>query len=277
MSKVTSLAAAMSAVRDGTHLALTGFSVTRAAVAAAAELIRAGRCGLTLTQATGSMDTDLLVGTGCVDRLIYSGGSLDRFGNLYAVNRAITAGLAVEEYSTLGMSMRLLAGSLGLPFVPTRALIGSQLLDHLVPAGGAMMISDPFSGAPVLAVSAIRPDIAIVHANVCDEDGNASVSGPLWSIKETALASATVIVTAERVVPRGGIDPGLVTIPGTVVSAVAEVPSGGWPTAVYGAYDYDAAMLTEYAAASRAGGDAYRRLVATRFLASQPVTAEVTR
>jgi acyl CoA:acetate/3-ketoacid CoA transferase alpha subunit len=267
MSKVSSLAEAMSAVTDGTHLALTGFSITRAAVAAVAELVRAGRRGLTLTQVTGSLDTDLLIGSGCVERLTYSGGSLDRFGSLYSVNRAIATGMPTQEYSTLSLTLRLLAGSLGLPFVPTRSLIGSQLLDHLVAAGGAKMISDPFTGAPVLAVSAVRPDIAIVHANVCDEDGNASVSGPLWSIKETALASATVIVTAERVVPRHGIDPSMVIIPGTVVSAVAEVPGGGWPTAVYGAYDYDAEVLTGYAAASKAGGDTFTRFAADRLLA----------
>ena len=267
MSKVSSLAEAVSAVKDGTHLALTGFSITRSAVAAAVEIVRAGRRGLTLTQVTGSLDTDLLVGSGCVDRLIYSGGSLDRFGSLYSVNRAISAGMPTEEYSTLSLTLRMLAGSLGLPFLPTRALIGSQLLDHLVPAGGAKMITDPFTGTPVLAVSAIRPDVALVHANVCDEDGNASVSGPLWSIKETALASATVIVTAERVVPRHGIDPSMVIIPGTVVSAVVEVPGGGHPTAVYGAYDYDADELTAYAAASKVGGDAFGRFVADRFLA----------
>jgi glutaconate CoA-transferase, subunit A len=267
MSKVCSLPEAVSAVGDGAHLALTGFSITRSAVAAAAELVRAGRRGLTLSQVTGSMDTDMLVGSGCVDRLVYSGGSLDRFGNLYSVNRAIAAGMPCEEYSTLTLALRMLAGSLGLPFLPTRALIGSQLLDHLIPAGGAMMISDPFTGTPALALAPVRPDVAIVHANVCDEDGNASVQGPLWSIKETALASATVIVTAERVVARGEIDPSTVLIPGTVVTAVAEVPGGGQPTAVYGAYDYDADMLTGYAAASRAGGDDFHTFVADRLLA----------
>jgi glutaconate CoA-transferase subunit A len=118
----------------------------------------------------------------------------------------------------------------------------------------------------VLAVSAVRPDVAIVHANVCDEEGNAWVCGPLWSIKETALASARVIVTAERVVRRGVIDPSSITIPGAVVTAVAEVPGGGRPTAVFGAYDYDAAMIADYAAASRAGGETFSRFVADRFL-----------
>lgn len=261
-----SLAAALSGVTDGTHLALTGFSVTRSAVGAAAELIRAGRMGLTLTQVVGSLETDMLVGSGCVDRLIYSGGSLDRFGPLHSVNRAISAGMAADEYSTLSLTLRLLAGSLGLPFLPTRSLIGSQLLERLVSAGGAAMTTDPFSGSPVLALPALRPDVAIVHADVCDEQGNASVSGPLWSIRETALASAKVIVTAERVVPVGAIEPGRVTIPGTTVTAVAEVPGGARPTAVYGAYDYDAALLAEHVAASRAGGEAFGAFVTSRYL-----------
>jgi acyl CoA:acetate/3-ketoacid CoA transferase alpha subunit len=267
MSKVSSLAEALSAVTDGTHLALTGFAITRNAVAAAAELVRAGRRGLTLTQVVGGLETDILVGSGCADRLVYSGGSLDRFGPLHSVNRAISAGLAAEEYSTLSVTLRLLAGSLGLPFLPVRSLIGSQLLEPLISSGTAAMISDPFSGSPVLAVSALRPDVAIVHADVCDAEGNASVSGPLWSIRETALASAEVIVTAERVVPTGAIDPDRVTIPGTVVTAVAKVPGGARPTAVYGSYDYDAARLAEHVAASRAGGAAFAALIRDRYLA----------
>jgi glutaconate CoA-transferase, subunit A len=266
-SKAGSLPEALAAVADGTHLALTGFSISRNAIAACSELIRAGRRHLTLTQVTGGMDTDLLVGAGCVDRLIYSGGSVDRFGPLHAVNRAIGAGLAAEEYSTLSLTLRLHAGSLGLPFLPTRSLIGSQLLDPLVAGGGARMIEDPFTGTPVLAVPALRPDAAVVHADVCDERGNAVITGPLWSIRETALAAATVIVTAERLVPPGTIDPSHVTIPGSVVSAVAEVPGGARPTAVYGSYDYDAAMLREYSAASKAGDEELARFVSDRIIA----------
>jgi hypothetical protein len=75
-------------------------------------------------------------------------------------------------------------------------------------------------------------------------------------------------VTAERLVPRGGVDPSRVTIPGVVVTAVAEAPGGGRPTAVFGAYDYDAALLADYTAASRAGGETFRRFVADRILAA---------
>lgn len=267
MSKVMSVSDALSTVTDGTHLALTGFAITRSAVAAAAELVRAGRRHLTLTQVVGSLETDLLVGSGCVDRLVYSGGSLDRFGPLHSVNRAISAGMPVEEYSTLSITLRLLAGSLGLPFLPTRSLLGSQLLEQLIPSGDVAMITDPFCGASVLALSALRPDVAIVHADVCDEQGNASISGPLWSIRETALASATVVVTSERVVPLGRLDPCRITIPGVVVSAVAEVPGGARPTSVFGAYDYDAALLTEYVAASQAGGETFSRFFWERLFA----------
>jgi glutaconate CoA-transferase, subunit A len=265
--KVVSLTEALASVGDGTHLALTGFAISRNTIAAACELIHSGRRNLTLTQVTGGMDTDLLVGAGCVARLIYSGGSVDRFGPLHSVNRAIAAGLATEEYSTLSLTMRLHAGSLGLPFIPIRSLIGSQLLDPLVASGGARMIGDPFTGAPVLAVSALRPDAAVVHADVCDERGNAVITGPLWSIRETALAAARVIVTAERVVPSGSIDPNHVTIPGTVVSAVAQAPGGARPTAVYGSYDYDAALLRDYVTASRAGGAELSEFVSSRIIA----------
>jgi glutaconate CoA-transferase, subunit A len=267
MSKVTSLSDALAFVKDGAHLALTGFAISRNAIAAVGELIRANRRHLTLTQVVGGMETDLLVGSGRVDRLIYSGGSLDRFGPLHSVNRAIAAGLAAEEYSTLSLTLRLLAGSLGLPFVPTRSLIGSQLLEETADLGGAKMIEDPFTGAPVLVVSAVRPDIAVVHADICDEEGNAAITGPLWSIKETALASARVIVTAERVVALGKIDPGQVVIPGAVVAAVAEMPGGARPTAVWGSYDYDASFLTQHIAASRAGGETFSRFVAERVVA----------
>lgn len=266
MSKVASLTDALGLVGDGSHVALTGFAISRNAIAAASELIRAGRRRLTLTQVVGGMETDLLVGSGCVEHLIYSGGSLDRFGPLHSVNRAIAAGLAAEEYSTLSLTLRLLAGSLGLPFVPTRSLIGSHLLPPLSAAGGAAMIEDPFTGAPVLAVRALRPDVAVVHADVCDEEGNASIGGPLWSIRETALASSQVIVTTERLVPLGSIDPNRVTIPGTVVAAVAEAPGGARPTAVSGSYDYDTSFLNDHVSASRSGGETFSSFVSERIV-----------
>jgi glutaconate CoA-transferase subunit A len=258
VSKVARLEEAVALVGDGCELALCGFAINRNAIAAVAAIVAQGTRRLRLVQVVGGMETDILVGAGCVERLVYSGGSLDRFGPLHAVNRAIATGsVDALEYSTLSLTLRLFAGSLGLPFVPSRTLLGSELLPPLVAAGGAATIEDPFSGRPCVALPALRPEVAIVHANACDEEGNAVVVGPAWSIRETALAAERVIVTAERVVAAGTLEPGAVTIPGVTVAAVAEVPFGARPTAVFGAYDFDAAWFDEHVAASREGGDEF--------------------
>lgn len=260
MSKVVSLSEAMASIEDGSHVGLTGFAITRNAVAAALELARAKRRHLRLTQVIVGLETDLLVGAGCVDRLVYSGGSLDRFGLVHAVNRAIATGtLQIEEYSTLALTLRLAAGSLGLPFVPTRSMLGSSLLDNLRAAGEIVEQTDPFTGSPVLVMSPVRPDVAIVHADTCDEEGNATIAGPRWSLRETALAAARVIVTTERVVLRGTIPPERVVVPGTVVSAVTEVPGGASPTALPGHYDYDRAWLEAHVEATKEGGERFQR------------------
>lgn len=256
MGKLTSLEDALSVVEDGTHLALNGFAITRNAVAAALELIRAGRRGLRVTQVIVGIETDLLVGAGCVERLVYSGGSLDRFGLVYALNRAINDGrLAIEEHSTLTLTLRLAAGGLGLPYIPTRSLLGSGVLDQLLALGDVREGTDPFTGAPVLLLAPLRPEVAIVHVDTCDEDGNAAIEGPLWSIRETVQASSHVIVTTEKVVAPGTIAPGRAVIPGAIVSAVVEVPGGARPSAMPGSYDYDRTWMETHVAAARAGGE----------------------
>ncbi len=246
-SKVRSLPDALSLVGDGAHVALGGFAITRCAVAAVHELIRAGRRGLTLSQAVAGLDTDLLVGAGCAERLVYAGGSLDRFGPLYAISHAVGAGrLRTEEYSSLAMTLRYHAGALGLPFIPSRSLLGSDLLAPLVESGAVRTGEDPFTGRPVVMLPPLRPDVAVLHADVVDEAGNASLRGPTWTVREVAFAAHAVIVLCEQLVPVGSIAPEEVVIPGAIVSAVAVVPRGAHPTAVVGRYDYDRRHLEEY-------------------------------
>lgn len=260
MNKVTSLTEAIEGIRDGSHLALTGFAITRNAMAATHELLRLGRKGLTLTQVIGGMETDLLVGAGRVERLLYSGGSLDRFGPLHSVNRAISSGTVIaEEYSSLSLILRLHAGALGLPYVPGRSMLGSQLVEPLLDTGEVRMGEDPFTGEPVLLLAPLRPDVAVVHADAADEHGNATLAGPTWAIRETAFAARSVIITCEQLVAPGTIPPGAVTIPGAIVSAVALAPRGAYPTAVYQHYDYDRAHLVDYVAHSGEGADGLAR------------------
>jgi glutaconate CoA-transferase, subunit A len=253
-TKVRSLPDALSLVGDGAHVALGGFAITRCAVAAVHELIRAGRRGLTLSQAVAGLDTDLLVGAGCADRLVYAGGSLDRFGPLYAISHAVAAGsLRTEEYSSLAMTLRYHAGALGLPFIPSRSLLGSDLLAPLIEIGAARMGEDPFSGRPVVLLPPLRPDVAVLHVDVADESGNAALRGPTWTVREVAFAARAVIVLCEQLVPVGSIAPEEAIIPGAVVSAVAVVPRGAHPTAVLGRYDYDRRHLEEYVDLARLG------------------------
>src|SRR5512136_208423 len=132
VTKVTTLSEAVASIPPGAHVALSGFAIARCTMAFAHEVIRQGIEGLTLSQCVGAMDADILVGAGSVERLIYGGGSLDRFGRLACVNRGIEDGsLCAEEYSSLSIAFRYLAGSLGLPFMPIRSLRGSSLLTQI--------------------------------------------------------------------------------------------------------------------------------------------------
>jgi acyl CoA:acetate/3-ketoacid CoA transferase alpha subunit len=258
MDKLAPLADAVAVVQDGMRIGLTGFAITRNNVAVAHSLIRAGRRDLTVSQVVGGLETDLLAAGGCLRRVEYSGGSLDRFGQLFALNRAIGAGaIEVVEYSSLALTLRLHAGALGLPFVPTRSMLGSDLLAPVLDDGAARMGEDPFAGGPVAVLAPLRPDVVFVHADVADAHGNASVSGPTWALRETAYAGREVVVVCEELVPVGSIDPNRVVLAGAVVDMVAVVPHGAHPTAVQGRYDYDRVHLDAYAALGRAGDDAH--------------------
>lgn len=258
MAGVASLAEAVGTIPDGAHIALGGFAITRNVIAVVHELIRTGCRSLTLTQVIGGMDTDLLVGAGCVDHLTYSGGSLDRFGFLFAVNRAVLDGtVEAAEYSSLALTLRLHAGALGMPFASCKSMLGSDLLEPLLASGAARVVDDPFTGSPAVALAPIRPDVAIVHADIADETGNAFIGGPTWTMRETAFASSRTIVTAEQVVPAGGIPPDHVSIPAAIVSHVVAVPHGAHPTAVYAHHDYDRQHLEEYAASARTGPEGF--------------------
>jgi len=251
MKKLTSLSEAVATIPSGSHLALSGFAIARCTMAFAREVIRQGIKGLTLSQCLGGMDTDMLVGAGTVERLIYGGGSLDRFGRLAFVNAGIENGLLqVELYSSLSITFRFLAGSLGLPFIPIRSLAGSDVLSQIQERNGSdvAFVSDPFSGDRWLTLKPLIPDVAIVHVQTADEEGNCIILGPKWDNTELARASRRTIVMAEHIVPGDVIrkQPELCSIPGLLVSHVVELPFGAHPTCVYREYDYDAEEIRRY-------------------------------
>src|SRR5512137_2049343 len=224
-------------------------------MAFAREVIRQGIKGLTISHCVGAMDGDLLVGGGAVDRLIYGGGSLDRFGRLACVNRGIESGmLKAEEYSSLSIAFRYLAGSLGLPFIPIRSLRGSDLMKWIEERTGSDLasVTDPFTGENWPVLKPLLPDVAIVQVQAADEEGNAWIMGPKWDNAEQAKASQRVIVIAEHIVPSDVIrqEPERTVIPGLLVSHVVELPFAAHPTSVYREYDYDAEQIKCYVEAT---------------------------
>jgi acyl CoA:acetate/3-ketoacid CoA transferase alpha subunit len=260
MSELTTLAEAVASIQSGSHLALSGFAITRCTMAFAREVIRQGIKRLTVSQCVGAMDADMLVGAGMVERLIYGGGSLDRFGRLACVNRGIEEGtLAAEEYSSLSVAFRYLAGSLGLPFMPIRSLRGSDLMTRLKEHTGSDLatVIDPFTGEDWPVLKPLLPDVAVVQVQTADEEGNAWIMGPRWDNTEQVRASQRTIVIAEQIISGDVIrqNPERTIVPGLLVSHVVELPFAAHPTSVYRAYDYDALQIQMYVNATRTTED----------------------
>jgi glutaconate CoA-transferase, subunit A len=256
MSKLATLSEAVSSIPSGSHVSLSGFAITRCAMAFAREAVRQGLKKLTLSQCVGAMDADLLVGAGSVDRLIYGGGSLDRFGRLANVNRGIEEGtLKADEYSSLSVAFRYLAGSLGLPFIPIRSLRGSDLMKQLEERSSddVAEVDDPFSGKSWKVLRPLIPDVAVVQVQSADEEGNAWIMGPRWDNVEQVKASRRTILITENIVTNKSIrqNPERTVIPGLFVSHVVELPFGAHPTSVYREYDYDSKAIEEYVEAGK--------------------------
>jgi glutaconate CoA-transferase subunit A len=250
--KIKPLAEVVRTIPNGAHIALGGFSIARNAVAIAHELIRQQKRDLTISQGVVGLETDLLVGAGLVKRLIMGGGSLDRFGPVHCVNRAReNQSIQCEDYTSLSIAFRYLAGALGISFIPIKSLLGSEILRRLESgsaAGDVKSSKCPFTGEEYVLMKALTPDVSIVHVQISDRDGNCQIAGPRWENDEQAKAGRRLIVVAEQIVTTEFIQrsPERTIIPGHRVEAVVHQPFGGVPTAVFGCYDYDADHLRLY-------------------------------
>ena len=239
MSKVVSLSEAIGMyVHDGDTVYAAGFTHL-IPFAAGHEIIRQGRKDLTLARATPDLIYDQMVAAGCARKVIFSYMGNPGVGSLRIVRSAIEQGkLEWEEYSHFGMITRLQAGASGLPFLPMNQT-GATDLEKANP--NIKRIRDPFGGKDVIVVPALNPDVAIVHVQRADVDGNAHLWGIIGEQKEAAFAAKTVIITAEEIVDEAVIrsDPNRTMIPGIVVSAVCHVPYACHPSYAQGYYDRD--------------------------------------
>jgi len=252
-------------VRDGASIGLGGQNIGRCAMAAAHEIVRQGPRGLTIYGCNLSISMDLLVGAGLVRRCESGTGNLERFGTTFCWRRGIEQGtLEVEDYSHLAMVSRFLAGEMGVPFMPVKSLLGSDILTYASGSGQKKfeVIDNPWNrGEPVVLVPAVTPDVSIIHVQKADPLGNVIMEGFATHEPEMVRASHHTIVTCEELVDTDEIrrDPERTTIAYPHVSAVVPQPWGAYPTSVYRYYDYDGEEITRYQAAARAGGDEYRR------------------
>ncbi len=215
MTKLIPLSEAVSRfVQDGDVVYAAGFTHL-IPFAAGHEIIRQRRRELTLARATPDLIYDQMVAAGCARKVIFSYMGNPGVGSLRIVRSEIEAGrLEWEEYSHFGMISRLQAGAAGLPFMPMN-LTGAVDLERANPL--IKRVTDPYSGRDLIAVPALNPDVAIVHVQRADKDGNAHLWGILGEQKEVAFASRRLILTAEEIVeevshpfrPEPDDDPGL--------------------------------------------------------------------
>jgi len=239
MTKLISLPEAIAKyVNDGDIVYAAGFTHL-IPFAAGHEIIRQGKKNLTLPRATPDLIYDMMVAAGCARKVIFSYIGNPGVGSLRIVRSALEQGkLEWEEYSHFGMITRLQAGASGLPFLPMNQT-GAMDLEKVNP--NIKRIPDPYGGKDVIVVPALNPDVAIVHVQRADANGNSHLWGIIGEQKEAAFAAKKVIVTAEEIVDESVIrsDPNRTMIPGIVVSAVCHVPFACHPSYAQGYYDRD--------------------------------------
>lgn len=239
MTKLISLKDAIGKfVSDGDVVYAAGFTHL-IPFAAGHEIIRQGKKDLTLARATPDLIYDQMVAAGCARKVIFSYMGNPGVGSLRIVRSAIEKGeLEWEEYSHFGMITRLQAGASGLPFLPMNQT-GATDLENANPR--IKRVTDPYSGREVIVVPALNPDVAIVHVQRADTNGNAHLWGIVGEQKEVAFAAKKVILTAEEIVDESVIrsDPNRTMIPGFIVSAVCHVPHAAHPSYAQGYYDRD--------------------------------------
>lgn len=251
MGKLTSLSAAVqNHVHHGDTLYAAGFTHL-IPFAAGHEIIRQGMRDLVIARATPDLIYDQLVAAGCARKVIFSYMGNPGVGSLRIVRGELEAGrLEWEEYSHFSMITRLQAGAAGLPFLPMNPTAAGDL-EKANPR--YRRIKDPYSDREVVTVPALNPDVAIVHVQRADEDGNAHIWGIIGEQKEAAFASRKVIITAEEIVSPDVIrsDPNRTLIPGFIVDAVCHVPYAAHPSYTQGYYDRDNAFYLKWDQVSR--------------------------
>ena len=236
--KVTTLESAAGIIKDGDHVSVGGCAASRTPLAMIWALIRAKKTGLTISRSIISTEGDLLFASGACSHIITSWFSQGIVWGISKVMRAYTESKRAhfEEWSHMSLGLRYRAGAMGIPFMPTRAMMGSDVAGQL---DELREIDCPFTGDKMLLVPALNPDVALIHVQRCDAYGNAQIDGLHFMDLDIAMAANKVILTTEKIVSNDQIrrTPDRTKIPFLTVEAVVEVPYGAAPHECYGMYE----------------------------------------
>lgn len=257
---------AIAQIPNGAMLTFSGFTIWRRPMAAIYELIRQKKKDLHLVEVNGGTHSDLLIGAGCVNVWESCWIGHELYGKIGAnLSRKAEAGeVIIEDYSHMQILYRMAAGSMGLPYLPTFASMGTDMLnpeyDHLeilglrdgshpkIPKKKYETVTDPFYGGELLHIPAVNPDWCIAHVQMVGEGGTVRVDGQVYSDEEAIKASDKVIIIAEQVVSEEYIrrEPSRNLVAGHQISCIVEQPWGAHPTGCFGSYEADGAFIQNF-------------------------------
>jgi len=218
------------------------------------EIIRQKKKNLTVITTSALLGVDKLVGSGCVRHLITSYCGSEFAGINRCLERALTQGIPnkieIEDYSHFTLSLALMAGAMGIPFIPGKSLLGSDIIHYRTIMGDKKLkvIEDPFKGGKVVLIPAINPDVGIFHAQLADNEGNVQYWGTARGIKWEAFSCKKIIFSVEEIVDSEIIrrNPFLTIVPSFRVNAIVHEPWGAHPCSLVGYYDMDKIFMLLY-------------------------------
>jgi glutaconate CoA-transferase subunit A len=247
--KLTSVEDAVARVADGDRIAVGGCLFSRTPMALVREILRQHRTRLTLVRNLMCTEGEFMMAAGAVERVMTAWMSIGLpWGVSKIMRHYVESGaVALEEWSHLALGLRFRAAAMGVPFVPSLTMLGSDLVD----VGGMKTVVDPYSGESLGAVPALFPEVAILHVHRADRFGNAQIDGYPHMDADIARAATTVLMTTEEIMPEDETrrHPDRTIIPGFLVDALVHVPFGSYPHECYGLYEADYEHFGDYTAA----------------------------
>lgn len=270
--KRCSLQEAIQMIQNDDMITFSGFVIWRRPMAAIYEMLRQEKKGLHLVEVNSGTHAELLIGAGAVSIWESCWIGHELYGKVpYCLDRKMRErSVIVEDYSHQHMLYRMAAGAMGVPYLPTWASRGTDILNpeydmleksglrnganERIPAKKFDFAQDPFyNEGEIIHVPAVRPRVCVVHAQQVGEEGTIRITGQTYSDEQAIKASELVIVLAEEIVPESYLreEPERNLIPSYLVDAIVELPWGAHPTGAYGYYDVDGPFIREFAAASK--------------------------